>query len=122
MDCCGQTREFIIDLSRDDDARFLRAVEATDAEGRYEFAAMSETDPYLALGRLRRTIRRELATRYLQSGDERLQLSHDALKGRIAYGGVAVDGRFVTFSELVELIQSYEGFHLSLEIRDPFEL
>jgi hypothetical protein len=120
VDCCGQTREFVIDLSRDDAPRFLRAVEATDAEGRYEFAAMSETDPYLALGRLRQTIRRELSTRYLQSERGRLALSHDALKGRIAYGGVVVDGQFVSFSEFAELIQTYEGFQLSLEMRDPF--
>ena len=59
VDCCGRTREFIIDLSRSDDPRFLTAVEATDEQGRYEFAAMSESGPYQALGKLRRTIRRE---------------------------------------------------------------
>jgi hypothetical protein len=120
VDCRGETREFIIDFSRSDDERFLTAVEATDAEGRYEFAAMLEADPYLALGRLRRTIRRGSSTRYLQSSGGRLALSHDALKGRIGYGGVAVDGRLVSFAELLELIQSYEGFHLSLEVTDPF--
>jgi len=122
VDCCGRVREFIIDFSRSEDQRFLTAVEATDAQGRYEFAAMSESDPYQALGQLRRTIRRELSTRYLQSNGGRLALSHDALKGRIAYGGVAVDGQFVSFAELLELLQTYEGFHLSLEIHDPFDL
>jgi hypothetical protein len=122
VDCCGTAREFNIDLSRSDDQRFLTAVEATDAEGRYEFAAMSESDPCLALGKLRRTIRRELATRYLESNGGRLALSHDALKGRIAYGGIAVDGRFVGFAELIELVQSYESFHISLEIHDPIDL
>jgi hypothetical protein len=121
VDCCGRAREFIIDLSRSDDQRFLTAVEATDAPGRYEFEAMSEADPYLALGRLRGTIRRGLSTRYLQSNGGRLGLSHDALKGRIAYGGIAVDGQFVSFPELIELIQTYEGFHISLEIRDPLD-
>jgi hypothetical protein len=122
VDCCGRAREFIIDFSRSEDQRFLTAVEATDAQGRYEFAAMSETDPYLALGQLRRTIRRELSTRYLRSNGGRLGLSHDALKGRIAYGGVAVDGRFVDFAELLELVQTYESFHISIEIHDPFDL
>ena len=122
VDCCGTAREFIIDLSRSEDPRFLTAVEATDAPGRYEFAAMSEADPYLALGKLRRTIRRELSTRYLESHGGRLALSHDVLKGRIAYGGVSVDGQFVSFAELLELIQGYESFHVSLEISDPFDL
>jgi hypothetical protein len=121
MDCCGNEREFIIDFSRSDDQRFLRAVEAISGEGRYEFGAMSESDPYLALGRLRQTIRRELSTRYLQAAGGRLALSHDALKGRIAYGGVAVDGQFVSFAELVELIQTCEGFQISLRISDPFD-
>jgi hypothetical protein len=122
VDCSGSTREFIIDISRGDDARFLTAVEATEEEGRYEFSAMSETDPYLALARLRQTIRRELSTRYLQPNSRRAELSHDVLKGRVGYGGVAVDGRFVTFADLVELIQTYEGFHVSLELIDPLRL
>ena len=120
-DCRGEVREFVIDFARDDDHRFLRAVEVAEGEGRYVFEAMSETDPYLALGRLRQTIRRELSRRYLQSGQGRLELSHDVLEGRIANGGVAVDGELVSFADLVELIQTYEGFHLSLRIVDPSE-
>ena len=122
VDCRGERREFIIDFSRSDDPRFLTAVEVTDAEGRYEFAAMSEPDPHLALGRLRRTIRRGLSTRYLESSGGRLALSHDALKGRIGFGGVAVDGQLVSFADLVELIQTYEGFHVSIQISDPTKL
>ena len=122
VDCTGVTREFVIDFARSDDRRFLIAVEVADEEGRYEFSAMSETDPYLALGRLRQTIRRELSTRYLLSGDGRLSLAYDEMKGRVAYGGVAVDGRFVRFADLVELIQTYEGFHFSLRIVDPDDL
>lgn len=82
---------------------------------------MSEADPYLALGRLRQTIRRALSTRYLKAEGERVDLSHDEMSGRVAYGGVAVDGRFVAFAELVELIQSYEGFQFSLRIADPYD-
>lgn len=121
VDCCSQTREFVIDFIRSDDQRFLRAVEIVDEPGRFEFEAMSESDPYLALGRLRQTIRRELATRYLQTSGGRLTLSHDVLKGRIGYGGVAADGQFVSFDDLVELIQTYEGFHFSIQIFDPNE-
>ncbi|HYH79948.1 MAG TPA: hypothetical protein VEX86_09120 [Longimicrobium sp.] len=118
VDCRGETREFLIDFTRSDDHRSLRAVEMSDAHGRYEFTAMSEADPYLALYRLRGTIRRELATRYLQSNGGRLALSHDELKGRIGYGGLAIDGKFVSFADLVELIQTYEGFNISLQIHD----
>jgi hypothetical protein len=121
VDCCGVTREFIIDFARSDDHRFLTAVEVADGESRYEFDAMSETDPYFALARLRQTIRRELSRRYLQSNAGRLELSHDLLEGRIAGGGVVVDGEFVSFSDLWELIQTYEGFHLSLRIMDASE-
>lgn len=122
VDCRGITREFIIDFVRSDDQRFLRAVEAVDREGRYEFAAMSETDPFLALGKLRRTIRRELSTRYLHGESDDLELAHDELKGRIGYGGVAVDGQFVTFDDLVRLLDVYEGFQFHLRITDPVDL
>lgn len=122
VDCCGQTREFVIDFARSDDQRFLTAVEVTATPGRFEFAAMSESGPWLALGRLRRTIRRELSTRYLRTSGGRLALSHDVLRGRIGYGGIAADGQFVSFDDLVELIQTYEGFHFSIEISDPYEL
>ncbi|HSU12530.1 DUF7713 domain-containing protein [Longimicrobium sp.] len=122
VDCCGDTHEFVIDFARSDDHRFLTAVEVAEDPGRFEFAAMSESDPYLALGRLRQTIRRELSTRYLRLDGGRLALSHDVLKGRIGYGGVAADGRFVSFEDWVELIQTYEGFHFSIEIFDPYDL
>ncbi len=122
MDCQGGIREFVIDFVRSDDDRFLQAVEVTDDEGRYEFTAMSESDPYIALGKLRQTIRRELSTRYLQGGADRLELAHDKIKGRIAYDGIAVDGRFVSFDEFLKLLQTYEGFHFALQIIDPADL
>jgi hypothetical protein len=122
VDCRGIAREFIVDFVRDDDQRFLKAVEAVDSEGRYEFAAMSETDPYLALGKLRQTIRRELSTRYLHGEDDVLELAHDELRGRIEYGGVAVDGQFVSFDALLRLLEPYEGFHFQLRITDPADL
>jgi hypothetical protein len=118
-DCRGVEREFIIDFNRSDDRRFLRAVEVADGEGRYVFEAMSETDPYLALGRLRQTIRRGLSIRYHHRHNGRLELLHDAIEARIGDGGISIDGEWVSFSDLVELIQTYESFRLSLEITDP---
>lgn len=55
-------------------------------------------------------------------GDARLNLAYDEMKARIAYDGVAVDGRFASFEKLVDLIQTYEGFHFSLRIVDPYDL
>jgi len=122
VDCRGIAREFIIGFTRDDDQRFLRAVEAVDSDGRYEFSAMSETDPFLALGKLRQIIRRELSTRYLQGEGHRLQFAHDEAKGRIGFSGVSIDGQLVSFDDLLRLIQTYEGFDFHLRITDPFDL
>lgn len=122
VDCRGIKREFVIDFVRSDDQRFLRAVEAVDNEGRYEFTAMSETDPFLALGKLRQTIRRELSTRFLQGEGGDLELAHDEVKGRLAYGGVAVDGQFVSFDDLLQLLEPYEGFEFHLRITDPADI
>ena len=122
VDYRGIAREFIIDFARDDDQRFLNAVEAVETDGRYEFSAMSDSDPYLALGKLRQIIRRELSTRYLHGEGRSLELAHDELKGRIGYKGVAVDGQFVSFDDLLRLLQTYEGFHFHLRITDPTDL
>ena len=47
-----------------------------------------------------------------------LSLTHDRLRGRISYGGVVVDGVFLPFKQLAELIQTYEGFQFDLKIVD----
>ncbi|WP_422655651.1 DUF7713 domain-containing protein [Longimicrobium sp.] len=63
-----------------------------------------------------------MSTRYLHGEGDDLELAHDDLKGRIAYGGVAVDGQFVSFDELVRLLDAYEGFQFHLRITDPADL
>ena len=47
-----------------------------------------------------------------------LSLTHDRLRGHISYGGVVVDGVFLTFEQLAELVQTYEGFQFDLKILD----
>lgn len=65
---------------------------------------------------LRDKIRRGLATRYLSVEQGQRRLSHDSFKGRIGYGGVVVDGEFISFDELSYMLQTYEGFQISLTI------
>lgn len=50
-----------------------------------------------------------------------LSLTHDRLRGRIDSEGVVVDGRFLCFDQLAELMQSYEGFQFDLRFIDPSE-
>ena len=50
--------------------------------------------------------------------DGRQSLTHDRLRGRISSGGVVVDGIFLTFEQLAELVQTYEGFQFDLKIVD----
>ena len=40
------------------------------------------------------------------------------IAGRGSAGGVVVDGIFVTFEQLADLIQTYEGFQFDLKIVD----
>lgn len=120
-DGCGRVRRFRVELHTADGGYFLRASEEGAEAAGYAFAAHSETSPYLALGRLRQRISEGLATRYLVREDGRRRLGHDRAAGRIGYGSVVIDGEDVSFEEFNEMIQSYEGWHFSLRIADPYE-
>jgi hypothetical protein len=65
VDCCGKQREFALELLQTASGYFVRATERASGNDGYAFAAHSETDPFLALGKLRSKIREGLATRYL---------------------------------------------------------
>ena len=82
------------------------------------FRAFSVVDPFHALGELRKRIPKLLSIRHLIERHGRLSLTHDQLGGHISDGGVVVDGTFLTFEQLAELIQTYEGFHFDLKIVD----
>jgi hypothetical protein len=122
QDCCGEVREFQLELLAMDGGFFVRATEENDGgEGGYVIAAYSESSPYRALGKLREKARRHLATRYLSAEDGRRSFSHDVAKGYISYGGVVFDGEFVPFEEFAEMLQTYEGWQLSLRITDIYD-
>ena len=82
------------------------------------FRAFSVVDPFHALGDLRKQIRKLLSIRHLVERHGRLSLTHDRLRGHISDGGVVVDGTFLTFEQLAELVQTYEGFQFDLKIVD----
>jgi hypothetical protein len=75
-------------------------------------------DPSHALGELRKRIPKLLSIRHLAVQHGRMILTHDRLRGHISYGGVVVDGTFLTFEQLAELMQTHEGFQFDLKIVD----
>jgi hypothetical protein len=120
-DCCGNLRTFDLDLHETDGGFFLRATEISTGDGGYHIATHSESSPYLALGNLRAKARKYLSVRYLTEEHGRRALSHDSAHGFISYGGVIIDGEFIPFEELVEMLQTYEGWELSFQILSGFE-
>lgn len=94
------------------------ASEDVEGDDGYVFRASSPADPFHALGELRARIRKLLSVRHLIERKGRLSLTHDRLRGRVSSGGVVVDGVFLSFDQLAELIQTYEGFQFDLTILD----
>lgn len=99
----------------------LIAREILDAESPdgYEFRSYSATSVSLAYTKLRKKINQDLSVRYLKNEDGQLSLTHDKINGKVGYNGIIVDGDFVPFEDLTDLIQTYEGFNIKIEISDP---
>jgi len=121
VDPWGKRHDFTIDVHTTESGYFVRAAEKAQDGGRYEFAAYASGSPYLALGRLRQTIREGLATRYLVTEEGRRRLGHDKAVGRIGFDCVIIDGQEISFDEFSELLQSHEGWQFKLTIADPYE-
>ena len=96
----------------------VAAVEDVAGDDGYVFRAFSVVDPFHALGDLRKRIPKLLSIRHLVERHGRMTLTHDRLRGHISDGGVVVDGTFLTFEQLADLIQTYEGFQFDLKIVD----
>lgn len=120
VDCCGTRREFALELLETASGYFVRAMEQASGDDGYVFAAHSETDSYLALGRLRGKIHEGLATRYLAVDDHQPRLGHDVAVGHISYGGVVIDGRYLAFDKLAAILSAYEGWQFKLEVVDAY--
>jgi hypothetical protein len=121
VDFTGRSRKFTLEQYPVPSGYGVRAFEDVEGDDGYEFRAFSTIDPFHALGDLRRRIRKAISVRHLFEEDGRLSLTHDRLRGRIACGGVVVDGIFLTFDQLAELIQTYEGFQFDLKIVDSLD-
>jgi hypothetical protein len=118
VDFAGRTRKFTVELDKLPWGYGVSAVEDAEGNDGYEFRAFSVVSPFHALALLRKKIGKLLSVRHLSEQDGRLSLTHDRMRGRVAYGGVVVDGIFLTFDRLAELIQTYEGFQFDLSIVD----
>jgi hypothetical protein len=124
-DFSGQERAFTIDCYFNGIGFTVRAREKVQGTSGYEFEVYSETSWPNALGRLRRKMRRELATRYLSSKGSHALL-HDTMRGRIGFDGssgvtLVVDGIGVGLSELGSMLSTFEGYEFELKILDSLE-
>lgn len=119
VDFAGRTRRFTVKLDRLPMGYSVLAVEDVRGDDRYEFRAFSLVNPFQALGDLRKRIPKLLSIRHLVKQNGKWLPTHDRLRGRIDYKGVVVDGVFLTFEELAEIVQTYEGFQFDLRFVDP---
>src|SRR6056297_1095663 len=118
-DFAGRKRRFLLMQYPTPFGHAVRACEDVDGEDGYIFDAFSTTDPYQALGDLRRKIRKLISVRHLIEEAGTLSLTHDRLRGRVDSDGVVVDGRFLCFDQLAVLMQSFQGFQFDLRFIDP---
>lgn len=118
-DFAGRTRRFTLEQYPVPLGYGVCASEDVDGgDDGYIFRAFSTVDPFQALGDFRKRIRKLLSVRHLVEQDGGLSLTHDRRRGRIDYGGVVVDGIFLSFDRLAELLQTYERFQFDLKIID----
>jgi len=117
IDCEGKKRLFEYSVNEAPIGGYI--VEAKEnIEDGYLFDNYAASNPYEVLGKLRGRIKKELSIRYLQKENENLSFSHDEAKGRISSGGIVIDGCFIPFEKFCEMIQTYEGFLIELNIKD----
>ena len=117
QDCTGRLLRFEITQGPQTDGVVVtaRQLEPETLPG-YEFSAWSATLGD-ALGRLHHKINAGIARRYLGEHPRHgLALLTDSFAGVIAGAGVVIDGRHVTFGDLIELLHVYEGHHIELRI------
>ena len=120
QDCTGRLLRFEITQGPQTDGVVVtaRQLEPEVLPG-YEFSAWSATRGD-ALGKLHQKIRASIARRYLgEHPNHGLSLLTDEFAGVVASGGVTIDGRHVSYPELIELLHVYEGHRIELRLSDP---
>jgi hypothetical protein len=123
-DFTGRTRHFTTRLQETPGGLCAEAVEKGKEDG-YRFKVVVAAGATgQALWELREKMHRTLNTRHLEK-DERSatwRMTHDVLRGRIAYGGdhaapkLVVDGKPLTWEEVGRMMDAYEGFEFELRI------
>lgn len=120
----GSERIFIISCREFPGAGFfVEAVEKGKNRMGYEFAAHSETSPYLALGDLRKKMYKALAQRHISKKDGEYFPLHDLIEGRITSDengelAVVVDGICLSARQLLGLFETYGGFQFKLSFAE----
>lgn len=101
------------------------------APGGYTFEVLGdpEGDLFALMAQLIERMRRALARRHLEldEGSARLQIAEFLVRGRIEWDEnedgrvplLVIDGREVTWEQFGQMLMSYEGWQLRLEIKDP---
>lgn len=115
----GLPREFAVELHTTDGGFFLRAQETEPQAALYEFAAHAEDSP--ALARLRDKIREGLSTRYSALEDRHRPHSLRTADGRIGFDCVVLNGETIPLAEFGFILQSYVGWHFSIEIHGGYD-
>ena len=121
-DCAGVRRVFKIESEQTELGWMLTATEQGDHPHGYYFKEFSTSSPAEALVPLKHKIKAGLAVKYLDTSSKKLALTHDMLRGSIAFDpdadriGLLVDGRFVPMDELEELLKSYEDWEFELSL------
>lgn len=80
----------------------------------YLFEVYTESNLPEALGELRRTVRRELSTKYLSYAYGEPIMSHDVIRGRVTHEGVIIDGKLFSFEDLGGLLISNSDVYFEL--------
>ncbi|KAF3983031.1 MAG: hypothetical protein HFP81_02430 [Methylococcales symbiont of Hymedesmia sp. n. MRB-2018] len=116
IDYEGKKRHFTYQVNKTAIGCTVYATEKV--ENGYEFSGYSPTDPFDILGELRSKIKKRLSTKYLQEQNGEFSFSHDQAIGHISSGGVVIDGKFIPFDDLSNMMQTYEGFTFNLKITE----
>ena len=120
QDCTGRLLRFEITQGPQTDGVVVTARQlAPEVWPGYEFSAWSATLGD-ALGRLGRKIKAGISRRYLGEHPRHgRSLLTDGFTGLVSSGGVTIDGRHVSYQELIDLLHVYEGHRIELQITDP---
>ncbi|WP_153038313.1 DUF7686 domain-containing protein [Balneola sp. EhC07] len=124
IDYSDQKRNFTINLYESPIGGHLLIAKEDKIEhdnGGYQFEAYHESNVGLALGDLRRKIKKHLSVRFLEKIAGKNYPRNDELVGLITSGGIVVDGIYIEFEKFSKMLDSYEGFQFKLIIKDRLQ-